>query len=166
MLEAFGDTMTGPSPESQHAALSAGLLLDKELLRAHRVASDNLEPDDIRWLCKGFSAFLASGGRLPLERCLRLPTNERALQRAQRDHWLRVAWQQTDPNASAWRRSELLANEVQRFQVKWARWSQASEAPESARPIDRALFEAFRAHKRVPCTAMQLHNIASQRCRD
>ena len=166
MLEAHGDTTTGAAPETQRAALQALLMPDKELLRAHRVATDKLEPDDIRWLCKGFSAFLASGGKLPLERCLRLPTNERALQRAQRDHWLRVAWQQIDPDASAWRRSELLANEVHRFQVKWARWSHAVEAPEGSRPVDQALFQAFRAHKRVPSTAMQLHNIASERRRD
>ena len=140
---------------------------DKELVRAHRVANDSLQPEDIRWLRKGFSAFLASGGKLPLERCLRLPTNERALQRAQRDHWLRVAWQQVDATASAWRRSEMLANEVHRFQaIKWARWSQLSEAPAGARAVDQALFEAFRSHERVPSTAMQLHNIANARRRD
>jgi hypothetical protein len=166
VLEVCSDSAQGASPATQRAAFGACHLLDKELVRAHRVASDSLEPDDIRWLCKGFSAFLASGGKLPLERCLRLPTNERALQRAQRDHWLRVAWQQLDPAASSWRRSELLANEVHRFQVKWARWSQLTEPPAGARAVDQALFEAFRAHKRVPSTAMQLHNIASARRRD
>ncbi|CAN5207381.1 hypothetical protein BH11PSE9_BH11PSE9_00400 [soil metagenome] len=149
-----------------HAAPQACLLLDRELVRAHRVANDSLQPDDIHWLRKGFSAFLASGGKLPLERCLRLPTNERALQRAQRDHWLRVAWQHLDPAASSWRRSELLAGEVHRFQAgKWARWSQLAEAPAGARPVDHALFEAFRSHERVPSTAMQLHNIASEKRR-
>ena len=113
------------------------------------------------------SSSVNGGGKLPLERCLRLPTNERALQRAQRDHWLRVAWQQVDAAASAWRRSELLANEVHRFQAtKWPRWSQVGEAPAGARAVDQALFEAFRSHERVPSTAMQLHNIASARRRD
>ena len=36
--------------------------LDHELLRAHRVANDSVEPEDLDWLCRGFSAFLASGG--------------------------------------------------------------------------------------------------------
>ena len=167
MLEGHRDLAQGASPAEQRVACDAACaLLDKELVRAHRVANDSPQPDDIRWLCKGFSAFLASGGKLPLERCLRLPTNERALQRAQRDHWLRVAWQQVDPAASPWQRSELLANEIHRFQgAKWSRWSQLAQAPAGARAVDRALFEAFRSHERVPSTAMQLHNIASERRR-
>jgi hypothetical protein len=143
-------------------ALSETALLDKELVRAHRVASDSLQPEDLDWLCKGFSAFLACGGRIPLERCLRLPTNERALRRARRDHWLRRAWLQVDPELSPWRRSEVLAAEVRRFQTaKWPRWQSMEEAPAGSAPLAVALFEAFRSHERVPCTAMQLHNIAS-----
>lgn len=142
-------------------------LMDKEFGRAQRVASASIEPEDIRWLCKGFTAFLASGGKLSLERCLRLPTNERALQRAKRDHFLRAAWRLLDATASPWQRSELLSEEVRRFQAtKWARWSQLGQAAAGARAIDHALFEAFRSHARVPTTAMQLHNIAAERRRD
>jgi len=138
---------------------------DRELVRAQRVANDALEPDDISWLCKGFSAFLASDGRLPLERCLRLPTNERALRRARRDHWLCCAWLELDPTLTAWRRSEMLATEVQRFQAgRWLRWSALEQAPQDVSAVDVALFEAFKAYERVPSTAMQLHNIAG-RCR-
>lgn len=138
---------------------------DRELVRAQRVANDTLEPDDIHWLCKGFSAFLASGGRLPLERCLRLPTNERALRRARRDHWLCCAWQELDPALSSWRRSEMLAAEVQRFQAgRWRRWSTLEQLPQDVSLVEVALFEAFKSYDRVPSTAMQLHNIAS-RCR-
>lgn len=140
-------------------------LLEGELVRAQRVASDMLEQEDIDWLCKGFSAFLANGGRLPLERCLHLPTNERALRRARRDHWLRQAWLLLDASVSAWRRSEMLAAEVHRFQAsKWPRWSALDQAPAVLTALDEALFEAFRSHERVPSTAMQLHNIAGQ-CR-
>ena len=138
--------------------------LDLELSRAHRVANDSLEREDLDWLCRGFSAFLASGGKLPLERCLRLPTNERALRRARRDHWLRRAWLQLDGVPSSWRRSERLAAEVHRFHVaKWPRWSSLPQAPSEASPLEEALFEAFRSHERVPGTAMQLHNIAGHR---
>ncbi len=139
--------------------------LDHELLRAHRVANDSVEQEDLAWLCRGFSAFLASGGKVPLERCLRLPTNERALRRARRDHWLRCAWLKLEGASSAWRRSEMLSAEVRRFQgVKWPRWSSLNEPPSEATPLERALFEAFRSHERVPGTAMQLHNIAGH-CR-
>ncbi|MBV9891812.1 MAG: hypothetical protein JO090_13115, partial [Rhizobacter sp.] len=134
--------------------------------RAHRVARASLDGADIDWLCKGFSAFLASDGKIPLERCLCLPTNERGLRRARRDHWLRRAWLELDPTLSPWCRSEALAIEVRRFQtVKWARWSGLQRPPEGARRIDEALFEAFRCHERVPSTAMQLHNIAGH-CRN
>lgn len=140
--------------------------LDRELLRAQRVASDSLEREDMEWLRRGFSAFLASGGKLPLERCLHLPTNERALRRARRDQWLRRAWMLLSGASSSWRRSEMLAAEVHRFQVsKWVRWSSLDRAPAGANALEEALFEAFRSHERVPGTAMQLHNIAGH-CRD
>lgn len=166
MLETHAESATGAAFAAQGIAGDICALMDKELGRAHRVASDSLQPEDLRWLCKGFSAFLASGGKLSLERCLRLPTNERALQRAQRDYWLRAAWQLLDPTVSPWRRSELLAEEVRRFQAtKWSRWSQLGNPPAGARAVDQALFDAFRSHERVPSTAMQLHNIASDRRR-
>ncbi|NML44770.1 hypothetical protein HHL11_13510 [Ramlibacter sp. G-1-2-2] len=135
---------------------------DNQLMRAHRVASKTLEREDIDWLCNGFAAFLASAGRVPLERCLRLPANERALSRARRDDLLCAAWLETDPALSAWQRSEALAAEVRRFGArKWPRWSTLGAAPDGASAIERALFEAFRSHERIPGTAMQLHNIAA-----
>jgi hypothetical protein len=165
VLDIHTESRCGASLAAPGAAtFAAHLLTDKELGRAQRVASESLEPEDLRWLCKGFSAFLASGGKLSLERCLRLPTNERGLQRAQRDHWLRIAWQRLDTTVSAWRRSELLADEVNRFQcVKWVRWSHLEQAPVGACAVDQALFLAFRSHERIPRTAMQLHTIASER---
>ncbi|MEF7616548.1 hypothetical protein V4F39_21710 [Aquincola sp. MAHUQ-54] len=132
-----------------------------ELERAQRIANACVKPEDIDWLSKGFNAFLASGGRLPLERCLKLPTNERALRRALRDRWLRHAWAHLDDEPSPWRRSELLAAEIRRFESrKWARWSTLDQPPDGSSSLEAALFEAFRAHGRVPATAMQLHNIA------
>lgn len=137
---------------------------DHELSRAHRVANDSLQPEDMDWLCRGFSAFLASEGKLPLERCLRLPTNERALRRARRDNWLRCAWRQLEGEASSWRRSERLAVEVRRFRsLKWPRWSGLDRLPAEATELESVLFEAFHCRERVPGTAMQLHNIAAHR---
>ena len=160
----FETEVRSPSGERSHAQGQSDeqwALLDKELVRAHRVASDSIQREDIAWLCKGFSAFLSSGGKIPLERCLCLPTNERALRRARRDHWLRRAWLELDPTLSPWRRSELLATEILRFQTgKWARWSQLEHVPAGSRALDEALFEAFRCQERIPSTAMQLHNIA------
>ena len=40
--------------------------LREELERAQRVASGQLDAQNLEWLSKGFTAFLASGGALPL----------------------------------------------------------------------------------------------------
>lgn len=157
--ELVRDSIAARPPPARIEGYSA--LLEKELVRAHRVASDSLEREDIDWLKKGFSAFLASQGKVSLERCLHLPTNERALRRARRDHWLRRAWLQLGASLSSWRRSELLASEVRRFHsAKWPRWAVLEQPPLGISALDEALFEAFKSHERVPVTAMQLHNIA------
>ncbi len=69
---------------------------DEGFERAQRLASGRVDAADVAWLSKGFSAFLAAGGALPLERCLGLPRNDCALRRACRDYWLRRAWQALD----------------------------------------------------------------------
>ena len=142
----------------------AGLLLQVELERAQRVASGQIEAQDLDWLSKGFSAFLASGGALPLERCLRLPWKDGSLRRACRDYWLRRAWILLDAALSPWRRSEALAELVRGFESRhWTRWRALQSPPVDAGELETALFHAFRACDRIPTTAMQLHNIAHHR---
>jgi hypothetical protein len=132
-------------------------------MRAQRISNDQFDPADLEWLSKGFSAFLSSGGRLPLERCLRLPKSHNALRRARRDHWLRQAWLELSEIGSTWRRSEALVAEIRRFETsKWPRWSALESPPAGTSALHAALFEAFRAHERMPSTAMQLHNIAKK----
>jgi hypothetical protein len=139
-------------------------LMEEELERAHRVANGCPEPNDLHWLSKGFSAFLAGGGTLPLERCLRLMRNDSALRRACRDYWLRRAWTALHEGLSPWRRSETLATAVRDFQSrKWLRWRPLGQPPRTASEVEVALFHAFLAHERIPSTAMQLHNIAYHR---
>jgi len=139
-------------------------LVEEELERAQRVASGRAEPDDLRWLSKGFSAFLTGGGTLSLERCLRLARSESTLRRVRRDYWLRRAWRQLNDQLSPWRRSEALAVAVSDFESrKWPRWKTLEIIPDRASEVEVALFNAFRTHERIPRTAMQLHNIASYR---
>ncbi len=150
-----------PAPPATHVAASPAL--DNELLRAHRVASDKLDQDDVTWLAKGFRAYLANKGRIPLERCLRLPANEAACQRAIRDYWLRLAWRRVPGDLSPWCRSEGLSTAIKRFRAtKWVRWNETRALDVAADSLDEALFEAFRCHERIPSTAMQLHNIAQE----
>jgi hypothetical protein len=139
-------------------------LMDEGFERAQRVASGRADTADIAWLSKGFSAFLAGGGALPLERCLGLPRNDCALRRACRDYWLRRAWQALDDDLSPWQRSEKLAAAVRKFRMgSWLRWRTLENAPTLASEMELALFDAFRSWERVPQTAMQLHNIAHHR---
>jgi len=134
------------------------------LVRAYEIADGRLDVDDMGWLMRGFQAYLASDGALPLERCLHLPAGDRALRRARRDSWLRSAWERMGDEVSPWRRSEQLADAVNRFRsTKWPRWRILGMAPDHATSVEQALFEAFRSHERIPATAMQIHNIAVQR---
>ena len=146
------------------AASGTQPLLQEELERAQRVASGQISAEDLDWLSKGFSAFLANGGTLQLERCLRLPWKDGALRRACRDYWLRRAWKLAAPELSPWRRSELLAGLVRSFATRqWVRWRNLQSAPANAGELEVALFYAFRSCERIPGTAMQLHNIAHHR---
>ena len=139
-------------------------LLQEELERAQRVAVGQIGVQDLDWLSKGFSAFLANGGAVPLERCLHLPGKDRALRRACRDYWLRSAWKMTGGGLSPWCRSEMLAVEVRNFAARqWVRWRTLQSVPREASELEIALFHAFRACERIPVTAMQLHNIAHHR---
>jgi hypothetical protein len=137
---------------------------DEGFERAQRVASGRPTAADIAWLGKGFSAFLAAGGALPMERCLGLPRNDCALRRACRDYWLRRAWKALGDDLSPWRRSEKLATVVRNFRSRlWVRWRALEAAPKAASDVEFALFQAFHSSERVPETAMQLHNIAHYR---
>src|SRR5436189_2858445 len=146
------------------ASVEEKALPQEEFERAHRVASGQIGAEDLDWLSKGFSAFLANGGALPLERCLRLPGRDGALRRECRDYWLRSAWKMTGGDPSPWCRSEMLAVEVRTFAARqWVRWRTLQSVPPDASELETALFHAFRAYARIPVTAMQLHNIAHYR---
>jgi hypothetical protein len=152
-----------PLPERARPA-DDGAALQEEFERAQRVASGQIGAQDLDWLSKGFAAFLANGGALPLERCLRLPWKDGALRRACRDYWLRRAWKLVGRELRPWRRSELLAQAVRNFSSRqWMRWRGLQAVPSEAGELDAALFHAFRACQRIPATAMQLHNIAHHR---
>lgn len=146
-----------------HAGLAMAAMppLRDGLVRAYEIADGRLDDEDVGWLVRGFKAYLASNGTLPLERCLHLPAGDGALRRARRDNWLRRAWERMGEEVSPWRRSERLADAVNRFRLtKWPRWRCLGAAPQHASAVEQALFEAFRSHERIPGTAMQIHNIA------
>jgi hypothetical protein len=154
--------MAGEEAPAERARANA--MLHDEFERAQRIANGQVESSDLAWLSKGFHAFLASGGALSLERCLRLPRNDGELRRAARDYWLRRAWRLLGADLSPWQRSEELAAALNTFESGlWRQWRSLAETPVRATEIEAAMFNAFRAHNRIPTTAMQLHNIARHR---
>ena len=170
LVEGTSKAATGEAEPETHSSPDTKLskdqppLVDEGFDRAQRLASGRVEAADVAWLSKGFSAFLAAGGALPLERCLGLPRNDCALRRACRDYWLRRAWQALDDDLSPWRRSEKLAAVVRKFRMgRWVQWRTLEDAPILASEVELAVFEAFRSSERVPQSAMQLHNIAYHR---
>ena len=170
LVEGPSKAATGEAEPETHSSPDTKLskdqppLVDEGFDRAQRLASGRIEAADVAWLSKGFSAFLAAGGALPLERCLGLPRNDCALRRACRDYWLRRAWQALDDDLSPWRRSEKLAAVVRKFRMgRWVQWRTLEDAPILASEVELAVFEAFRSSERVPQSAMQLHNIAYHR---
>jgi hypothetical protein len=155
---------TDDSPPRNGALRGSDPLQEDELERAERIASGRIEASDLDWLRKGFSAFLAGVGAVPLERCLRLPRHDFTLRRAFRDYWLCRAWNLVPGQLSPWRRSDALAAAVRAFESQqWTCWSAGEDAPASATDLQIALFRAYRSRVRVPLTAMQLHNIAYRR---
>lgn len=160
----FNDVAVAPFAAPPAGGPEEGALLQEEFERAQRVASGQVAAEDLDWLSKGFAAFLANGGTLSLERCLRLPWKDGALRRACRDYWLRRAWRLAGVRLSPWQRSEMLAAAVRGFSSRqWPRWRSLQAAPAGATEVETALYYAFRACDRVPATAMQLHNIAHNR---
>src|SRR6266508_5806245 len=129
-----------PLPQPARAA-DDGAVPQEEFERAQRVASGQIGAQDLDWLSKGFAAFLANGGTLPLERCLRLPWKDGALRRTCRDYWLRRAWKLVGGDLSPWRRSEVLAVTVRSFSSRqWLRWRGLQAVPAEAGELESVLF--------------------------
>jgi hypothetical protein len=125
-----------------------------------RAAAGDFEGPVKGYLQGGFRRFLEAGGALPLERCLRLPTTPKRLQKARRDYWLRIAWDGIEASTD-WARSVELARRVQEFRTLgiWQRWREHSEPPGGASELRAALFYAFKAGAKVPETAQGLDSI-------
>lgn len=130
---------------------------------ASNVAAGRIGPTEVARLQKGFSAWLAGSGAMPLERYLHLPQTTKALTRANRDAWLRQAWLLTDP-VEPWLKSCALAVELNDFMARiWPAWSQQDAPPERASGLRSALFWAAKTGARLPGSGMRLHTICCDR---
>lgn len=79
---------------------------------------------------------------------------------AHRNHHLRTAASLLGEGRS-WKRSEKLAQAAARFEsITWPRWRDLERPPESASPLQVALFHARRWRK-FPRSVMQFHNLTN-----
>ncbi len=103
-----------------------------------------------RWASRALARWVRASGDLTLHECLGLPRSPRALARAQRDHWLRVAAGRLGRDGSCWARACRL--------LSMARSAARARAPSTGDLALAAVLRAARACP-LPTTARQLRNI-------
>jgi len=122
-------------------------------------------------LIRGLEAYFRAGERIPLERCVGLPSSPRAYHIARRDYWLCEAHDQLSA-PTPWKRSVALAEELARFRcVLWPAWRDLETPPPGSSMLRTCLFNAMKAaacassldgSTPMPDTARQLHNIVKR----
>lgn len=127
---------------------------------ASRMARGLYDESGFDWLEKGFSSWLRSGGKIPLDRYLGLPTSESKLRLLQRNQWITVA-AGCIKAASAPAAAGDLAIELDRFLSRgpWREWRQAADPPADASKLRCALFHIAKANDGKSLSAKQLHRI-------
>lgn len=124
------------------------------------LAGDN----DVAWVRDGLKLWLAAGGDLPLERCLRLPSRPAGLRRMLRDLQLVEAARHLPPGPT-WTRARMLSEAIQRFEARlWPCWRSMSEPPGYATPIERRLFQA-RLYGALPSSERSIYRLLTQNAR-
>jgi hypothetical protein len=110
-----------------------------------RVIADRLDDVTMRWLVGGFRKYDEHEGKLPLERCLRLPT---AAQRrlSERNFWLRSIGDLVGESRPV-ARAHGVARCLSTFMLRgpWREWKAVSMPPSDTGDLQRALFYAARA---------------------
>lgn len=128
---------------------------------ARNIASGHIGSCESDWLRSGFSAWLGNSGSLQLDRCLHLPTSHKKMARAERDRHLREAWDLLD-DASPWRKSVCLAEEIKKFETRiWPAWKSYQAPPQGASELRKLLFMAMRSGASMPSTVQQVNNICN-----
>lgn len=127
---------------------------DGPLAAITRIAAGEPAPGDLRWISRGFAAWLLGRGALTIERCLHLPRSEVKLRRAERDLWI--------VRAARWvegaRRLHKAFNAVER--CHWRLWCDKPMPPEGTPELRVAIFHALRLGDGVVLSEKQLRRIA------
>lgn len=116
------------------------------------------DAESVEFVRKSLATWRRHRGDVPLHRALRIGPTPSALERAERDAWLRTAAACLDGNE--WERAKALDQSLKRFMSRtWPVWRRADLAPPHAPEIEQMLFYAAKAGAPIPNTAKQLRNI-------
>lgn len=116
------------------------------------------DTESVEYVRAAMATWRRHRGEVSLHRALRIGPTPSALERAERDAWLRTAGAQL--SGSEWDRAKALHMALQRFLARrWPTWRRADMAPTHAAPLEQLLFYATKAGAMMPTTAKQLRNI-------
>jgi hypothetical protein len=123
------------------------------------VVADDWDESCMRWARAGMATWLRAGGRIPLERCLRLPKTPAKLRQAIRDSHLRQAASLIDAS-TPYARARALEREIAAFmRCAWPAWRECSSPPPGTSRLREALFHALKAGDEAALSARQLATI-------
>lgn len=108
-----------------------------------RIAAGQFDAIVLGFLQRGFSIWLDAQGAVPLERCLRLPTGAKAIQRERRDSWLLEVAKRCE-GSSPWGRASEVKRHLDEFlsRGQWRAWCKLSAPPPGTSELSVALFMA------------------------
>lgn len=133
---------------------------------AGQIAAGTLDDAAIKWITKGFSAWVCGGGAIPLERCLHLPKTERKVRLAERNYWLAKAAMETN-SPSPWAAAVRVQDELGTFISRgpWRVWSGLDKPPAGASELRTALFHVAKINRGRPLTARQISRCIGHICK-
>lgn len=129
-----------------------------------RFVAGDTAPDVLRHFQAAFGGYLRAEGKVPLERCLHLPTTPVRLRLAQRDVWLLRAAELIE-ETTAYSTAQAVAKELDTFITcgPWRLWRDRHEPPAGAIPLRAALFFVARFNGGRGLSAKQVARVIGHR---
>ena len=132
---------------------------------ASRIADGRITPADLSHLQRGFATWIHADGAVSLERCLRLPNSRPALQRAQRDLWLRELARLMGASG-LWLGPVAIEQQLNRFIERgpWRFWKKLQDPPPDSTSLDAATFRVLKCTGGRALSARHLSRVVGDIC--
>ena len=127
------------------------------------LASDKMTQAAVEALWLAAQIWVSSGGKVSINRFLRLPTTGPALTRAGRDFWLRRAAEGL-PQATKYALAYALQKELENFMTRgpWSIWKHSNHPPPEASELRKALFHVVKFSHEKLIEQRQIYRILSE----